>query len=61
LKQRNSINDSLNQLDTQLSKLENNLEVKKENIVESIEKEKISNEKVSLIPNMMKCYICEGK
>ena len=54
------MNDSLVQLDNQLSRLQSNLETIKN--TESTEKEKIATiEKFSSIPNMLKCYICEGK
>jgi hypothetical protein len=57
------MNDSFNLLDNQLLRLESNLDLNKHtNNEESKEKEKnATTEKFSSIPNMMKCYICEGK
>jgi hypothetical protein len=58
------MNDSFNILDTQLMRLESGIEESRNNnqIEESKEKDKNSiTEKFSSIPNMMKCYICEGK
>jgi hypothetical protein len=58
------MNDSFNILDTQLMRLESGIEENRNNnqIEESKEKDKNAiTEKFSSIPNMMKCYICEGK
>jgi len=57
------MNDSFNILDSQLMRLESGLgeNINSKQIDESREKDKNSiTEKFSSIPNMMKCYICEG-
>jgi hypothetical protein len=52
------MNDSLKHLDKQLNKLESGLNNTND---EKNIKEKIANEKISSIPSMMRCYVCEGK
>jgi hypothetical protein len=61
LKQRNSNDESLNPLDTQLTKLESNLNMNMDDTVkeEMNKKLKSQKERISSIPSMLKCYICE--
>ena len=59
---RNALNDTLNQLDSKLMKLES--EVYNHNEVQIAEKteeevKQKAGERFSSIPNMMKCYLCE--
>jgi hypothetical protein len=58
------MNDSFNILDSQLMRLESGIgeDINTKHIHENKEKDKnYIAEKFSSIPNMMKCYICEGK
>lgn len=50
---------SLQMLENQFMKMESDTNVNNEEA--KVSKDKPANEKISSIPNMLKCYICEGK
>lgn len=53
------MNETLSKLDNQIKTLEKENNLRNESN-EKIIKEKVATEKFSSIPNMMRCYICEG-